>query len=411
MNSRRWVALTISLLMACGQSADTGNAQPAPDQGDASAPSADGMAPATDGIASDTLEAEGDSLPGEVTTDPVDAGPAPTWSDLRDLIDTAEPTDLTVLIGTADGVAFTHSKGASSADQTYAIASASKMLSAIVLLALVEDGVLAIDDTPDVHLDWWPSAADDPMGTITLEQLLSFTSGFAGDSGLAPGEEVLACIEEANTTLDACAQDIAALGLSYTPGSTFHYGPLHLHVAGAMATAATGLRFNRLFRDTIASPLGLPITAAFAHPSLDNPRVSGGATLSANDYGAILTALAAGALLSPESVALLTGDHTPEPVVLESVPTVASDGRAWHYALGCWRECDGEVYTPSCDEPGVVSSAGAFGFYPWWDMATGVWGVLATQRPLLQGGPTVTVPLGQAIHAMAVQLVDGTSAP
>ena len=94
-------------------------------------------------------------------------------------------------------------------------------------------------------------------------------------------------------------------------------------------------------------------------------------------------------------------DHTPSGVVLEAVPPGLSGGPSWHYALGCWRECNEAVYGPECDEPGVVSSPGAFGFYPWWDQARGFWGVLATQ--LAQGGSEVTVPLGTQWAELAAQ--------
>jgi hypothetical protein len=50
----------------------------------------------------------------------------------------------------------------------------------------------------------------------------------------------------------------------------------------------------------------------------------------------------------------------------------------------------------------VVSSPGAFGFYPLWDQARGIWGVIATHHP---DGATATVPLGQAwLESAAVAL-------
>lgn len=205
------------------------------------------------------------------------------------------------------------------------------------------------------------------------------------------------CVGDGDTTLDACAQAIHDDLFAFEPGTTFYYGPSHLQIAAA--AAADGARWNRVFRDQVGTPLGLAGTTAFALPSLDNPRAAGGGTASADDYGAVLTALAAGELLAPATVAELVADHTASPVVLEEVPSAASDGRTWHYALGCWRECEGDEYTAACDEPGVISSPGAFGFYPWWDTANGTWGVVATQ--LAVGGPERTVPLGQQIAALA----------
>jgi len=76
----------------------------------------------------------------------------------------------------------------------------------------------------------------------------------------------------------------------------------------------------------------------------------------------------------------------------------------WRYALGCWRECLGGAYVPSCEGPGVLSSPGAFGFYPWLDAARGYWGVVATHVPVR--GASVTVPLGQALYARALRALD-----
>jgi hypothetical protein len=123
--------------------------------------------------------------------------------------------------------------------------------------------------------------------------------------------------------------------------------------------------------------------------------VGGGASASANDYAAVLTALVAGELLSEQSIARMTQDHTPDGIVMEGYGDLPAS-LGWHYALGCWREC---TDPETCELPGVVSSAGAFGFYPWWDQSRDFWGLIATQRP--RGGASDTVPLGQAWAELA----------
>ncbi len=333
----------------------------------------------------------------DVVADDDDVG---TWDGLRDAVDASELEDVTVLIGTAEGTVFAHDKGDASPDKVLALASASKWLSALITLTLAEEGVLDLADSPADHLAWWTDDPNDGRSDVTLEQLLSFTSGFSGGPSEVP------CVGEATTTLDACARTIHDTLFTYEPGSTFHYGPAHLQIAAAMATSTTGDRWNRLFRDRIGAPLGLALSTGFALPSLENPRAAGGGTGSAADYAAVLTALAAGELLDPATVERMSADHTGDGVVLAFVPDAAAVARTWHYALGCWRECDGDEYTEACDEPGVLSSPGAFGFYPWWDQARGTWGVLATQ---LVGGdddrtpPEITVPLGQAWAELAAQ--------
>ena len=327
----------------------------------------------------------------------VDTASDDPWYALRQSIEAAEVSDLAVMIGPVDGVQFIQSKGDVEESDTLLLASASKWLASMTLLAAIEDGVLALDDHPQDHLSWWTSDPADLRSTVTLEQLLSFTSGFSGGINDVP------CVEDETMELDECAQTIYADFFEYEPGTTFFYGPSHLQIAGAMVTAATGDSFHRVFREQIGSPLGLNIATGFALPSLNNPRVAGGGTASATDYSTILTALVRGELLSAKSIKLLGQDHTGDGVDMVGVPDTANEGeRDWHYALGCWRECAEDPYPASCDEPGVLSSPGAFGFYPWWDTAHGVWGVIAIQLFDAEGGGAITIPLGQEWSQMAL---------
>lgn len=327
----------------------------------------------------------GDDSAGTGVDDPGGSDADTTWEALRSEIDASTLSDATVLFGTADGVVFEHHKGDADADSVYLAASASKWLAAITVLRLVEAGALSLDDHPQRHLDWWATDPADPRSTVTLEQLLSFTSGLSG------GVDSVPCVEDGQSTLDACAREISEGLFAHEPGSTFFYGPSHLQVAGAVASAQQGQRWNRIFRQQVADPLDLAVTTAFATPSLDNPRVAGGATISARDYGRVLTALADGSLLTDESIEVMARDHTPDGVVMSNVPAAASDGRSWHYALGCWRQCDSAEWSEACDEAAVLSSPGAFGFYPMWDPADGIWGVIATHHP---DGASATVDMG-----------------
>jgi len=366
-----------------------------------------GCGPIVDPPNDDDVSDDDDAGDDDDVSDDDDSAADP-WEALHSAVEASSLADVTVLIGTAEGELFLHEKGSSTVDQVYLLASASKWLSSLTSLRMVEEGVLSLADRPQDYLSWWTSDPSDPRSEVTLEQLLSFTSGFSGDTGLGPGEQGVDCVEDAEMSLDSCAQEIYENFFTYEPGSTFHYGPAHLQVAAAMAAATKGVRWNALFRQYIGQPNGLAVTTAFALPSLDNPRAAGGGTASARDYGTLLTALAAGELLSAESVNLLSADHTPEGVVIGSAPDVATDGGSWHYALGCWRECNEETYTEACEEAAVLSSPGAFGFYPWWDSARGFWGIVATQLALGEGGASTTVPLGQAWAELAAEALEAS---
>ena len=138
-------------------------------------------------------------------------------TDLVELLEESTITDIAVILGNRDGIQFTHSKGDLNTSSIVPIASASKWLSAMILMRLVEEGVLSLSDNPQDYLSFWTESSDDARSRITLAHLLSFTSGFEGSTGLG-AQEGVACIEDAETTIEACAEAIFASGLKEDGG-------------------------------------------------------------------------------------------------------------------------------------------------------------------------------------------------
>ena len=126
--------------------------------------------------------------------------------------------------------------------------------------------------------------------------------------------------------------------------------------------------------------------------------------MNGKDYATILTALVAGELLSEESLTQLTTDRTPSSSVTLLDPPTATFGGEWHYALGCWRECPGNYGEENCDAPGVISSPGAFGFYPWWDQEHELWGIVAIQLAVPTGA-SITTPIGAEIRGKVLEIL------
>src|SRR5690606_30754491 len=134
----------------------------------------------------------------------------------------------TLLLASQSGAQFRHSTGHSTADTQYESASTSKLVTAVVILDLVEDGVLSLDDHPQDHISGWPETG--LLSEITLQQLLNFTSGLT--------EEPL-CQSLPNAGFANCVLRIAERNdKPLTPGSAYHYGSPHLQVAGLMALNA-----------------------------------------------------------------------------------------------------------------------------------------------------------------------------
>ena len=320
-------------------------------------------------------------------------GAGDPWAQVRAMVDAAPMDELTVIVGTEDANVFVHSKGASTAETPYYIASASKWVTATVLLDLVEQGLLALDDTPGDHIPWWPSAPD-PKSTITLGQLLAFKSGFS--LGLTdPG-----CTFLPNADFENCVETISESNLEYTPGTTFHYSESHLQIAAMMALYASGsASWSELLQ---AETVRLPFLAGLSYerPSTGNPRVASAIVTSGASYAEFLRAWMRAEML-PTTLGLAATDQTPAPAVTIGYSPVSElRGQAWHYGLGHWIEC-GAPFEPACASTPVESSPGATAFYPFLLRDKGYFVVVATEQPPMADNPVTltSVTFGQSLRA------------
>jgi serine-type D-Ala-D-Ala carboxypeptidase/endopeptidase len=265
--------------------------------------------------------------------------------------------------------------GGFSADQRVAIASASKLVSGVVLFRLIEQNYLSLDATTGAVLGW--NAAN---STITLRQLLSFTSG------LAPGNF---CTSNVNITLAACVDTISQAAVDAPPATRFDYGSTHLHVAARMAEVVTGSTWNAIFAQQLRDPLGISADAQYytfprQASGTQNPLPAGGLRMTVNEYARVLqlvfdkgqwdgAQLASAALFDQQG-------RQPYPNVIIGNSPAAANGFDTKYGLTAWLECA----TPAtgCNS---ISSPGAFGFTPWIDRDAGYYAILGTETTSTQG--------------------------
>src|SRR3546814_140225 len=102
-------------------------------------------------------------------------------------------------------------------DLAIPIASASKALSATIILSLVNNGLIDLDTPVSQYIGDqinWPIIKRD----ITMRMLLNHTSGLPFDSP---------CLSEDDTTLKDCAQEIANTGLNFIPGRSEEHTSEH----------------------------------------------------------------------------------------------------------------------------------------------------------------------------------------
>lgn len=223
----------------------------------------------------------------------------------------------------------------------FRLASISKVLTATVVMDLVEDGLLALDEAalaPVAH-DLGVTPADPRMATITLRQLLSHTSGFDPATALYFDNAAPTCRDAARITLSG--------SLTWDPGTHFRYSNTNYCLLGLVIEAATGLPYEWVVDARLLQPLGITDmrlagthdtrAGDVVHPSGADrrylePLFSAGAWIAtASDVARILSALTDGAgPLTPGSV-----------VAMRSTTGVASPELDWSYGLGLRLWSDG----------------------------------------------------------------------
>lgn len=287
------------------------------------------------------------------------------------LAQVASEVDFSFALERQDGRRYQYHRGSSTLDSSYESASTSKLVSAVIILRLVELGYLSLNDQPQTRIPTWPIPPGDPLYAMNLSQLLSFTAGLKSEA---------ACINQASANFQACVNSIAMsnLGNGLTPGQQFYYGGGYLQVAGLMAIKARGVASWQDIFNEFKTQTGLFSHSAYDLPSSANPRLAGGMHWSANDYMDFLSALKKGQLLNPTSMNHLLADHTA--AVNISYSPLAAIGEVWHYGYGLWQECQSASY--NCTPGSRVSSPGAYGAYPYWDRSKAYTGLVARQGAL-----------------------------
>jgi CubicO group peptidase (beta-lactamase class C family) len=174
--------------------------------------------------------------------------------------------------------------------------SMSKALTAAVMLALQDRGLLSINDPVAKHL---PALGAPPPGAApaTLRNLLTHTAGEAGGVDFGGGLSIMflamphpACptpaglpeyrvdvenhgppaLTLANISLAAAAGEIVAIWGSQVRASPFLYTALAYQLLGAVAEAAAGKSWHALFAELVARPLRMRDTRFYHYFSTES---------------------------------------------------------------------------------------------------------------------------------------------
>jgi CubicO group peptidase (beta-lactamase class C family) len=254
------------------------------------------------------------------------------------------------------------------------LASFTKTLSAGVVLALRDEGLLSLTDTFGSAL---PTFALRGIGSSTVLDAFGMRYGVTTPQAYE--------IDRRYTL----AQSVTLIGLTgtqtFAPGTVLNYDGSGMQVVGRMAELATGQSWETIARQRIFDKCAMP-TADYGYFA-PNPAVAGGAQGSADetirfaqmvmDNGVYNGAR----VLSPASVDQLFVNATLG-LPVENNPFPAQHplypyGQQPDYGFGTWVFAQ----NPSSGIVEEVVGAGAWGSYMWLDRRRGVYAVLITDVP------------------------------
>lgn len=245
------------------------------------------------------------------------------------------------------------------------LASASKLVSAVAVMTLIERGMIDPHAPVSTYLDTFAaSEVGEAKAGLTMDQMYSMTSGFEGETGAGTvlGRKRLT-LEQAVDHI-ACCVDLAA-----KPGTEFRYSGYGMHIAGRVCEVLSGRAFDAFYDESVNDRLGTDITWDGLGETR-NFRPSGGGAATLPDYARMLHLVAnkgrvGGVTLYSEKLGASMFHERTEGLPREDLPPDASRSDVG-YAFGMWVE-----ERDALGNPVVLSSPGAFGYTPWIDFEDG----------------------------------------
>jgi len=145
-------------------------------------------------------------------------------------------------------------------DTLFAVGSITKSFTALGVLQLVDQGLIALDAPIVAHLPTFTLADPSATQQVTARELLAQTSGLpGGDDNLWYSGQI--------TTLQQAVNYAASLNLAAAPGTVHIYSNYNYAIAGYLIEQVTGQVWTSYMRDHILNPLGMS-DATFDIPSM-----------------------------------------------------------------------------------------------------------------------------------------------
>lgn len=146
-------------------------------------------------------------------------------------------------------------------DTYFRVASVTKMVSAIGLMQLKEQGLVELDADISRYFGYEIANAYFPDTPLTMRQLMSHTAALKSNGFYETGAAL-------RSLLSRKAKHYESF-LNQVPGSAYEYSNFGAGIAGAVMEAVTGESVNRYIRDNVFAPLS--IDASYDPAALSDP--------------------------------------------------------------------------------------------------------------------------------------------
>ena len=294
--------------------------------------------------------------------------------------------NVAAIVWKGDTIVYKKELGDFNAKTAAPLASASKWLTAALVMMFVEEGKIGLDDK---ITKWLPEYARYGKNYITIRLCLSHMTGIQQD------EKLIARIFERKkfSSLEDEVNSFAAREIQTNPGTEFRYGDIGIDIAGRVLEVVSKKRFDLLIRQKLFVPLGMRRTT-FSDMEGGAVNPSGGAQSTAEDYIKFLAMLLhkgkAGdkQLLSEESVnQLIQISVTPDKIKFAPKNT-----QGYSYALGSW-----VISSDANGKTAIIACPGLFGTLPLIDYCRDYAYIILTKTPLNEEKPQVYASIKEVV--------------
>lgn len=170
------------------------------------------------------------------------------------------------------------------ADTRFQAASLSKTVNALCVLTLVRDGLVALDDPVNKHLDGWQLGGRKDAGKVTVRMLLSHSGGTSvhGFGGYDRSRQLPTVVDILNGAEPANSDRVEVVA---APGRAFRYSGGGTTVLQKMVMDVTGRPYDLALAQRVLDPLGMRNSSASQPPDDQGTLASGHDTTGTEVWG------------------------------------------------------------------------------------------------------------------------------